>query len=70
MQQQIQECVVKTQDELAVTNEEIKTLKPQLQLDTLQERSKLNNFLLMKPNIDTHMLHASEYVYPLVSVVF
>ena len=44
MQQQIQESVVRIQDELAVTNEEIKTLKPHLQLDTLQERSKLNNF--------------------------
>ena len=41
MQQPIQESVVRIQDELAVTNEEIKTLKPHLQLDTLQERSKI-----------------------------
>ena len=30
----------KAQDELAVTDKEIKTLKPQLQLETLHERSK------------------------------
>ena len=40
MQQQIQEDVKKAQDELAVTDKEIKTLKPQMKLDTLRERSK------------------------------